>query len=103
MTLSPRRCCSLNSQSRVAGRFWYSQVAIYYSADVIPHALIFPGAFTPTGLFHAGLQSSAWLYTFWHAGLPLAVIGYVLLRDADSATSMSEHSLIAVIGLSVAP
>ena len=69
---------------------------------VIPHALIFPGAFTRTGLFHAGLQSSAWLYTFWHAGLPLAVIAYVLLRDTDSATSMSEHSLIAVIGLSVA-
>ncbi len=75
---------------------------LFTALIVIPHALIFPGAFTPTGLFHAGLQSSAWLYTFWHAGLPLAVIGYVLLRDADSATSMSEHSLIAVIGLSVA-
>jgi len=75
---------------------------LFTALIVIPHALIFPGAFTPTGLLRAGLQSSAWLYTFWHAGLPLAVIVYVLLRDADSATSMSDHSLVAVIGLSVA-
>jgi signal transduction histidine kinase len=75
---------------------------LFTALIVIPHALIFPGAFTPTGLLRAGLQSSAWLYTFWHAGLPLAVIGYVLLRDADSATSMSDHSLVAVISLSVA-
>ena len=75
---------------------------LFTALIVIPHALIFPGAFTPTGLLHAGLQSSAWLYTFWHAGLPLAVIGYVLLRDADSATSMSDRSLVAVIGVSVA-
>jgi signal transduction histidine kinase len=75
---------------------------LFTALIVIPHALIFPGAFTPTGLLHAGLQSSAWLYTFWHAGLPLAVIGYVLLRDADSATSMSGRSLVAVIGLTFA-
>ena len=54
---------------------------LFTALIVIPHALIFPGAFTPTGLLRAGLQSSAWLYTFWHAGLPLAVIVYVLLRD----------------------
>jgi signal transduction histidine kinase len=75
---------------------------LFTALIVIPHALIFPGAFTPTGLLSAGLQSSAWLYTFWHAGLPLAVIVYVLLRDADSATSMSDHSLVAIISLSVA-
>jgi signal transduction histidine kinase len=75
---------------------------LFTALIVIPHALIFPGAFTPTGLFNAGLQSSAWLYTFWHAGLPLATIAYVLLRDADGGTIISERSLVAVIGLSVA-
>jgi len=75
---------------------------LFTALIVIPHALIFPGAFTPTGLFNAGLQSSAWLYTFWHAGLPLATIAYVLLRDADGGTNISERSLVAVIGLSVA-
>src|SRR5208282_4321071 len=34
---------------------------LFTALIVIPHALIFPGAFTPTGLLHAGLQSSAWL------------------------------------------
>jgi signal transduction histidine kinase len=75
---------------------------LFTALIVIPHALIFPGAITPTGLFGAGLQSSAWLYTFWHAGLPLAVIVYALLKDMDSETSMSERLLVAVIGMGVA-
>jgi signal transduction histidine kinase len=29
------------------------------------------------------LQSAVWLYWFWHAGLPLAIIGYALLKDTD--------------------
>src|ERR1700752_2517343 len=32
--------------------------------------LTFPGAFTPTGLLGAGLQTTAWLYEFWHSGFP---------------------------------
>src|SRR5262249_44274357 len=33
---------------------------------VIPHALSFPGAFSPIGLPAAGLQTTPWLYWFWH-------------------------------------
>jgi len=69
---------------------------------VIPHALTFPGAFAPTGLLGAGLQSTVWLYIFWHAGAPLSVIIYALLKDADSGTRMPERSPAAVIGWSVA-
>jgi len=54
---------------------------------VVAHALAFPGAFSPSGLFGAGLQSAVWLYWFWHAGLPLAVIGYVLVKNRDRAIS----------------
>jgi signal transduction histidine kinase len=68
----------------------------------IPHMLTFPGAFAPTGLLGAGLQSTAWLYVFWKAGLPLAVIVYVLLSDATSEAGMSQHTPAAVIGWSVA-
>ena len=54
------------------------------------HLLSFPGAFSPTGLLGAGPQSTSWLYTFWHAGLPLFVIGYAFLKDAEpSATGNS--------------
>jgi signal transduction histidine kinase len=52
---------------------------------VVAHALAFPGAFSPSGLFGSGLQSAVWLYWFWHAGLPLAVIGYALVKNTDRA------------------
>jgi signal transduction histidine kinase len=74
---------------------------LFTALIVIPHALTFPGLFAPTGLLGAGLQSTVWLYVFWHAGSPLAVILYVLLKDADSETSMPQRSPVAVIGWSV--
>jgi signal transduction histidine kinase len=61
---------------------------LFSALIVIAHALAFPGAFSRTGLFGAGPQSAVWLYWVWHAALPLAVIGYLLLgrrRDAISA------------------
>ena len=54
---------------------------LFSALIVIAHALAFPGAFTPTGILGSGLQSAVWLYWFWHAGLPLAIIGYALLKD----------------------
>ena len=65
---------------------------LYTALIAIAHALIFPGAFAPTELFGAGVQTPAWLYDFWKVGLPLAVIAYSLLKDDDSATSASQRS-----------
>ncbi|HSV55128.1 MAG TPA: MASE4 domain-containing protein [Burkholderiaceae bacterium] len=48
----------------------------------VAHALTFPGLFSATGLLGAGPQSTAWLYMFWHAGFPIAVIAYALLKHA---------------------
>lgn len=56
---------------------------LFNALIVVAHALAFPGAFTPTGVLGSGLQSAVWLYWFWHSGLPLAVIGYALLKDTD--------------------
>jgi len=75
---------------------------LFTALIVIPHALTFPGAFAPTGLLGAGLQSTAWLYYFWHAGPPLAVISYVLLKDSGHAKTMSQRSTAVIIGWSVA-
>jgi signal transduction histidine kinase len=75
---------------------------LYTALIVIPHILTFPGAFTPTGLLGAGVQTAAWLYIFWHAGSPLGVIGYVLLKDAENRPSRSESSPAALVGWSVA-
>lgn len=48
---------------------------------VIPHALTYPGAFVPTGLLGAGVQSTAWLNVFWHFGFAVAVASYACLTD----------------------
>jgi signal transduction histidine kinase len=48
---------------------------------VIPHMLVFPGLFTPTGLLGAGPSSAAWIYVAWHVGFPLAVIAYAFMSD----------------------
>ena len=40
---------------------------LYTALIAIAHALVFPGAFAPTGLFGAGVQTTAWLYNFCKA------------------------------------
>ena len=47
------------------------------------HLLSFPGLFAPSGLLGAGPQSTAWIYMFWHAGFPLFVIAYAVLKDRE--------------------
>jgi signal transduction histidine kinase len=69
---------------------------LFSALIIIPHALSFPGSFTPTGLLGAKLQSTAWLYNFWKLGLPMAVILYTLLKT-DSSTGISERSPGSVI------
>src|SRR5215207_11556125 len=82
---------------------------LFTALIVVAHALAFPGAFTPTGVLGSGPQSAVWLYWFWHAGLPLVIIGYALLKDTDGladarftqrAISLSVAGVFAlVIGL----
>jgi uncharacterized membrane protein YedE/YeeE len=59
---------------------------LFTALMVIPWMLTFPAVFTPGGLLGAGLQQSThWLYILWHAGFPMFVIAYALLKDADPA------------------
>lgn len=51
---------------------------------IVPHALAFPGTFSPTGLLGASPETSVWLYVFWHVGLPVAVICYALRVPGDT-------------------
>jgi signal transduction histidine kinase len=81
---------------------------VFSAFIVVAHALAFPGAFSRSGLFGAGLQSAVWLYWFWHSGLPLAIIGYALLKNtnhtikAESVRIAVSLSLTATIALVVA-
>lgn len=54
---------------------------------VIPHALTFPGLFSPEGLLGGHTASAPWLYLIWHLFFPLFVIGYGLRRPRDDMPS----------------
>ena len=69
---------------------------------LIPWMLTFPGVFAPSGLLGAGPKSTNWLYILWHAGFPMFVIAYALLKDADPAKRLWQGSAGAAILSSVA-
>jgi two-component system sensor histidine kinase/response regulator len=56
---------------------------LFTAAMAVLHALTFPGLISTTGLLGSGMQTTAWLYVFWHAGFPLALIAYAFLRTTD--------------------
>jgi signal transduction histidine kinase len=74
---------------------------LFTALIIIPYTLTFPGAFAPTGLLGAGLQSAVWLYDVWHAGLPVAIIVYALRKDEVSGATMPQRSPMTVIAASV--
>jgi hypothetical protein len=78
---------------------------LFSALVVIPHALTFPGAFSPEGLLGAGLQTTAWLYWFWHIGFPLALFLSAWLNDGKplnistiSPSSAITRSAAIVVG-----
>ncbi|RYE50756.1 MAG: hypothetical protein EOP21_03085 [Hyphomicrobiales bacterium] len=83
---------------------------VFTALILIPHALTFPGAFTPDGLLGAGRSTTAWLYMFWRAALPVSVILYVILDRSDVRAQPGPErrspriaaGVLAAIGLAVA-
>ena len=67
---------------------------LFTACIVFAHVLTFPGVFSPTGLLGAGSQSSVWLYVFWHAGFPLFVVLYALLKDKKREAAGTRNSLL---------
>jgi signal transduction histidine kinase len=94
----------------------FSQYRIYHSSAllalasgylftaliIIPHVLTFPGAFSPAGLLGAGIQSTAWLYIFWHVGFPTALLIYACLRDEKPTETSTEPPAPFAVRRSVA-
>jgi signal transduction histidine kinase len=95
------------------GQFWIDGLRgvlvlaggyLFVALIVVSHTLTFPGAFSPTGLLGAGVQTAGWLYLFWHFGFAVSAFGYVLLKDAKSPVRYAAGSAIAwtvttVVGL----
>ena len=68
---------------------------LFSALIVIPHALTFPGAFAPGGLFGASAQSSAWLNVFWNLGFIGAVAGYAWLKDEEHRNDAFPRSTLS--------
>jgi two-component sensor histidine kinase len=66
------------------------------------HALAFPGAFTELPLIGDVLNSAGWLFVFWHAAFLLAVIAYVMLKDAGEPANRPGQSTRVAIGVTIA-
>ena len=60
---------------------------LFTASMAIAHLLSFPGLLTQTGWLSGGSQTTAWLYMFWHAGLPLMVLTYVMQGNGTFATT----------------
>jgi two-component sensor histidine kinase len=57
---------------------------LFASVIAVPHILTNPGAFTPTGLLGAGLQTPVWLYVFWRFGFSASVVAYACLKKSET-------------------
>ena len=66
---------------------------VWTALVVIPWLLSFPGVFAPRGLLGgSSSEITVWLYTLWHAGFPIFVIVYALLKDEEPARRLRRLS-----------
>ena len=57
----------------------------------------FPGAFATNGLLGAGISTTAWLYIFWRASIPITVILYAYYsRDEAAAEQGADRPATSV-------
>ena len=59
------------------------------------HMLTFPGVFSAGGLLGAGAQTTAYLYVFWHLGMPGAVLAYTVMRKRKQKLSQPVPAVVA--------
>jgi signal transduction histidine kinase len=73
---------------------------LFIAFIAVSHLLMFPGAFTSTGLLGANLQSPTWIYSLRYLGLPIALIFYALQKDMPTGYK-APSTAAATLGLSV--
>ena len=68
---------------------------------LIPHALTFPGAFSPEGLLGAGVNSTAWIASIRRAAFPVFIILYVVIRRREDSTRPGDERPTLTVGAGV--
>lgn len=82
---------------------------LYSALLLIPHALTFPGAFAPTGLLHAGVNTTAWIAVLQRFAFPIVIIQYVVWKRKEAAPRLGRERregawpwILLAIGLALA-
>ena len=70
---------------------------LFTALILIPWILTFPGVFAPSGLLGAGVQGASWLYILWHAGFPMFVVAYALLKQSDASNPWQGSVRVAIL------
>jgi two-component system, sensor histidine kinase and response regulator len=68
----------------------------------IPHTLTLPEIFSTNGSLHAETQTAIWLYVFWHAGLSIGFLIYVISNKFHQKTAFSIHKTHLILVLLLA-
>ena len=71
--------------------------ALFTAGMVVAHTLSFPGLFAQGGLIGSGPQTTAWLFMFWHAGFPIAVIAYARMMDGTVSSPVQSSARNGVL------
>jgi signal transduction histidine kinase len=74
---------------------------LFAALIMIPHALTFPGNFSPTGLLGANVDTSFWLYYSCRLGLFTSVVAYSLLKDGQSSVGNTLPSVEVTVTSSI--
>jgi signal transduction histidine kinase len=75
---------------------------LFTALVLVPYVLVFPGLFVPERGLFGGMQTTSWLWFFWHAAFPMSVIGYALLKDAVPSKRYWQGTVSEAITLSIA-
>jgi len=70
---------------------------LFTALIVFPHALTFSGAFSPSGLLGANIQTGSWLFIFWHLGFAVGLLACALLRESPRPISVAHASSLSLI------
>lgn len=77
---------------------------LYTGLITVSYLLTYPGVFNTAGLFHAGAQTSIWIWYYWHVGFLIGIlvyIGCVQAFNKNESPSDYKRSLRVGIGLTV--
>jgi signal transduction histidine kinase len=74
---------------------------LYAALILAAHALSYPGAFTPNGVFQIGIQATPWLYNLWRFGFSASVAAYAWMINWTGERAKIPTSSVRAVWLSI--